>query len=146
MGPAFLKNLHRKRGQRENGAVVFSFILAFSVSIAVGLLLSWHTYLIATAQTTIEWYNNHMFKAEAKKRGQKWVNQWDIGPLANVRLVLSTGDKPKNMLLWFLPSLQPVQGDGLSFPLRSQMLPQDQVPLQQMELAPNPQVPEPRNE
>lgn len=49
---------------------MFSFILAFSVSIAVGLLLAWHTYLIATAQTTIEWYNNHMFKQEAKKRGQ----------------------------------------------------------------------------
>mmetsp|Transcript_60253 Transcript_60253/g.141947 ORF Transcript_60253/g.141947 Transcript_60253/m.141947 type:complete len:337 (+) Transcript_60253:51-1061(+) len=147
MGPAFLSNLHRKRGQRENGAVVFSFILAFSVSIAVGLLLSWHTYLIATAQTTIEWYNNHMFKQEARKRGTKWVNQWDIGIIANFALVLSTGDKPKNFIFWFLPSLDPPQGDGLSFPLRGHVLKEEEVPMAPLDLQPsNPMVVEGRTE
>jgi hypothetical protein len=50
--------------------VIMSFILALSVCFAVGLLLSWHVYLVVSAQTTIEWYGNRVKAQEAKKRGQ----------------------------------------------------------------------------
>ena len=36
----------------------------------MGLLLGWHVYLLCTGQTTIEWYNNRMRAADARKRGQ----------------------------------------------------------------------------
>jgi palmitoyltransferase len=38
--------------------VLFTFVLALSVGIALSALLGWHVYLIFTAQTTIEFYVN----------------------------------------------------------------------------------------
>ena len=38
--------------------MTFVFAITLSVSLAIGCLLGWHTYLALTAQTTIEFYYN----------------------------------------------------------------------------------------
>jgi hypothetical protein len=45
--------------------VVFCFVLALSVGIALSALLGWHMFLIFSAQTTIEFYINRC--------GEMWV-------------------------------------------------------------------------
>jgi hypothetical protein len=40
----------------ERTSAVFCFIICFSLSIALCILLVWHIYLSATAQTTVEFY------------------------------------------------------------------------------------------
>jgi uncharacterized membrane protein (UPF0136 family) len=39
-------------------ATTYTFVLALSIGVAVGLLFFWHLYLVLTAQTTIEFYGN----------------------------------------------------------------------------------------
>lgn len=48
---------------QERTAVVFCFVLALSVGIALTGLSGWHLYLILTAQTTIEFYINRYERA-----------------------------------------------------------------------------------
>ena len=42
----------------KRSATTYTFILALSIGIAVGLLFFWHLYLVLSAQTTIEFYGN----------------------------------------------------------------------------------------
>jgi len=119
--PTFLKHI-LTRGPITKGHtyVVMSFILAFSVSIAVGMLLGWHVYLVVTAQTTIEWYGNRVRADEAKKQMRKFVNEWDVGWLENTAVVLGSAPDPFQVVWWFMPTLKPPLGDGTSFKVRSE--------------------------
>jgi ABC-type nickel/cobalt efflux system permease component RcnA len=45
----------------------FASVLCLSVGIAVGGMLVWHLFLIATQQTTIEFYTNQLVKRQAKR-------------------------------------------------------------------------------
>jgi len=53
-------------------AVEFSVLLCISVGLAVGAMLVWHLFLIATQQTTIEFYQNQMMKRHARKHNRVW--------------------------------------------------------------------------
>lgn len=64
---------------QERSAVVFVFVLAFSVGAALAGLLGWHVYLISTGQTTIEFYVNKARRERARLRGVLYVNPYDRG-------------------------------------------------------------------
>jgi palmitoyltransferase len=57
----------RRAGQElsvsQRSAVLFSFILAAAVFIALSILLGWHVYLVLSAQTTIDYYANREARA-----------------------------------------------------------------------------------
>mmetsp|Transcript_57900 Transcript_57900/g.132551 ORF Transcript_57900/g.132551 Transcript_57900/m.132551 type:complete len:211 (+) Transcript_57900:2-634(+) len=129
MAPSFFRLVrrHRHTGGGEHTPVVFSFILAFSVSIAVGILLSWHVYLLLTGQTTIEWYNNRMLGQEAKKKGKVYTNRWDHGWFKNAAMVLGAGKNPYNSVFWLFPTRQPPCDDGLTFATRPLAYTQDRA-------------------
>jgi hypothetical protein len=74
-----------------------------------------------TGQTTIEWYNNRMLAAEAKKRGKIYINRWDQGWFKNAAMVLGSGTNPYNSLYWLWPTLKGPYEDGVNFAIR-QML------------------------
>mmetsp|Transcript_47955 Transcript_47955/g.116783 ORF Transcript_47955/g.116783 Transcript_47955/m.116783 type:complete len:321 (-) Transcript_47955:177-1139(-) len=122
-GPAFFRFI-RMRGIIAPGHtyVVMSFILAMSVSLAVGLLLAWHIYLVLTSQTTIEWYGNRMKAQECRKRNIPFVNEWDVGYVENIAMVLGSGSDPFNVFWWLLPTTRPPFGDGTWFNSRTEML------------------------
>ena len=60
-------------------ATLYTFVLALSVGIAVGLLFFWHVYLVLTAQTTIEFYGNQTRAYRARLRGLSYRNPYDMG-------------------------------------------------------------------
>ncbi|TPX59772.1 hypothetical protein PhCBS80983_g02182 [Powellomyces hirtus] len=49
---------------------VFSFVLAVAMALAMGAFLAWHSFLIATAQTTIEYYSNQVAQLVARSTGE----------------------------------------------------------------------------
>ena len=67
------------RGFNAESAVAYTFVLALSMSIAVGLLFFWHVYLIFTGQTTIEFYGNQTRAYKARLRGLRYRNPYDAG-------------------------------------------------------------------
>jgi len=115
MGPFAFKLMQHRPRSEDHGPIVFSCVLALSVSIAVGILLFWHVYLIATGQTTIEWYNNRMHTADARKRGATYANPWDLGFVSNVGMVLGTRSDPFKWMWWIWPTRALPPGDGLTF-------------------------------
>lgn len=98
--------------------MLFVFVLTCSVLLALGLFLFWHTWLVCTNQTTIEFYCNRFDALEARREGRAFRNPYTVGVRANVEQVF--GRSPRAGLLgalaWTLPSLAKPPGDGVSFP------------------------------
>merc|ERR1719263_2659454 len=98
--------------------ISLSYVISCSVLIAISFLGGFHTYLLATNQSTIEFQINFAERYSAKARGEVWKNPYDMGYLENVRQVLGP-----NILLGLFPWAQP-RGwldkgtglDGLSWP------------------------------
>eukprot|EP00550_Attheya_septentrionalis_P010356 CAMPEP_0198281512 /NCGR_PEP_ID=MMETSP1449-20131203/1429_1 /TAXON_ID=420275 /ORGANISM="Attheya septentrionalis, Strain CCMP2084" /LENGTH=495 /DNA_ID=CAMNT_0043977309 /DNA_START=226 /DNA_END=1713 /DNA_ORIENTATION=+ len=98
----------------ERTQISFTFMLCISVGIAVLCLLSFHIYLILTAQTTIEFHGNISKRRMARKRGIQWINPYDLGWKKNwqqvygskpfFRSILASGREPE-----FLPV--PIAGE-----------------------------------
>ncbi|KAG0188102.1 hypothetical protein DFQ28_005374 [Apophysomyces sp. BC1034] len=53
--------------------MAFSIILAICMGIALGALCVWHYYLILTAQTTVEFYNNYYERGVCRSQGESMV-------------------------------------------------------------------------
>lgn len=69
----FTDQRHRRPTASETkaqSAVMLTFVLALSVGIAISVLLGWHIYLILTAQTTIEFYQNQTNRSRARQWGE----------------------------------------------------------------------------
>ena len=88
---------------RHNQTIVFVFVLTLSVLFALTLFLLWHAYLVATNQTTIEFYSNRMDASDARKRGERWVNPYSIG----IRGIEQVFGATRNVASWLLPSRKP---------------------------------------
>ncbi|GBG24428.1 Palmitoyltransferase [Hondaea fermentalgiana] len=91
---------------------LFYLVIAFIVP-SVGALLGFHTYLILTAQTTIEFYGRQTFNARAQYAGKLFRNDFDLGNTRNWELVFGKSRFP---LAWARPSTRKPPGDGLSWP------------------------------
>ncbi|CAM9662312.1 unnamed protein product, partial [Phaeothamnion confervicola] len=75
----------------ERSAVVFTFVLTLSVGVAVSILFFWHLYLISSAQTTIEFYQNQSRRSRAHHRGEVFTNPFDQGWRRNWEQVFGPG-------------------------------------------------------
>jgi len=77
-----------------SGAIIFTFVITFSVALALTFMIGWQLYLVLSAQTTIEFYSNRFKDKDAKtkkeKRGQ--MNTiWELAKTFNCSLVLLEG-------------------------------------------------------
>lgn len=86
----------------EKGAIAMSFMICLSVGFAVFCLASLHTFLVLTAQTTIEFHANGQKKRLSRQRGIQWINPYDLGMKQNFYQVYGSSRHP----LWaiFIPS------------------------------------------
>jgi len=124
-GPYFLESLLRggktsripwdSRHQIEN-----SFVIAFSIFVALCMLGGFHVYLVLTNQSTIEFQLNLMKRREARGTGELFRNPYDMGRRRNFQQVF--GPNPFCRLRWMLPYASvPPTGDGLVFPSLSRL-------------------------
>lgn len=113
---AILPWVSRKAAARLS---LFCFVIPLAVGLAVGLLLAWHTFLIATNQTTVEWYANATKSQSAASSRQRLhaqlqdTHEFNLGLATNWSLVF--GVKPWD-LRWLLPSMAPPPGNGVEYP------------------------------
>ncbi|KAJ8599185.1 hypothetical protein CTAYLR_007521 [Chrysophaeum taylorii] len=101
--PAPKRRAWRPRSKQARSAVMFTFVLAISVGIAVAVLGAWHLFLVLTAQTTIEFYGNHALRGRAAQRGMIYRNPYDQGCRKNWEHVFGAG----HPLFAILPSARP---------------------------------------
>ena len=105
--------------RRHDQTIVFVFVLTLSVLFALTLFLVWHIYLVATNQTTIEFYSNRMDAAEARRRSERWVNPYSVSLRGNFEQVFGMS---RNICSWMLPSWKPPPGDGMNFPMNQELV------------------------
>lgn len=65
----------------------FSLVLTASSFVAVSFLLSWHFYLVLTAQGTIDFYDNCQSWREARRSGRVWKNPYHRGCIQNFKVI-----------------------------------------------------------
>ena len=99
-------------------------MLCLSVLFALIIFIAWHGYLVATNQTTIEFYSNRMDASEARKNGERWHNPFSVGVRANFEQVFGMS---RNVFTWLLPSRRPPPGDGMDFPVNPSAMPLREV-------------------
>ncbi|CAG8485045.1 3381_t:CDS:2 [Paraglomus occultum] len=91
--------------------VALTFLLAVSIGVALGGMCLWHYYLVVSAQTTVEFYNNRYAKSEAKRRGEAFVNPYSFGIVNNFKQFFNVGSNYPIYTI-FLPIPIPPSGNG----------------------------------
>lgn len=99
----------------QKSAVLFSFILAAAVFLALSVLLFWHVYLVLSAQTTIDYYGNREAARAARRAGRVWVNDFDLGPRRNWQESFDERG-PFWWIAWAAPRTRRHRGDGMRYP------------------------------
>eukprot|EP00466_Bigelowiella_natans_P010552 jgi/Bigna1/61671/fgenesh1_kg.25_\ len=66
-------------GKTQKDAIVFLFVISVAVTIVLGGFAAHNTYLVITAQTTIEVEINKHLRKRAKAQGKLFVNPFDQG-------------------------------------------------------------------
>ncbi|OAD70663.1 hypothetical protein PHYBLDRAFT_171410 [Phycomyces blakesleeanus NRRL 1555(-)] len=94
--------------------LAFALILAICMGLALGALCAWHYYLILTAQTTVEFYNNYYEKGLAKSEGEIFVNMYNFGAKENLKRFFNIGDRYRWYTV-FYPIPIPPRGAGRVF-------------------------------
>ncbi|KAI8981747.1 hypothetical protein BDF20DRAFT_818079 [Mycotypha africana] len=92
----------------------FTVILAICMGLAIGALCIWHYYLIFTAQTTVEFYNNYYDRSVCKSQGEIFVNMYNFGPLQNLKRFFNISEQYPWYTV-FLPIPVPPKGTGRIF-------------------------------
>ena len=90
----------------------FVMVLCGSMTIAMGGFLGWHTYLVLTNQTTIEFQTNKLMAMRYRMRGKTFSNPFDLGVRRNIEFIFGTSK------IWeiLLPRIQKLPFDGVFYP------------------------------
>jgi len=110
------------KGIVSRGSVIFSFVIAIAVFIALTLMLAWQVFLMLTSQTTIEFYMNRQAISNAKKAGKTYRNPFDLGLPGNFQLFFGTRESPF-WFSWLVPGGIKVVGDGMTWNKKQRDLP-----------------------
>lgn len=95
----------------------FAFVLSAAVLVALTILLGWHVYLVSTAQSNIEFYQNRALAQAAAKAHETWAgNPYDNGVVRNWQLFLGLVNG-RGILSVLLPSTHAPVGDGVTWQL-----------------------------
>lgn len=91
---------------------LFSFILCVLMFVAVGAMVVWHTYLIATGQSLIEFFGNMDSKEDRFVTGSGFFNEHDFGIRTNFKIFFNL-TKNNHWITIFLPVPISPFGDGI---------------------------------
>ncbi|SPO26983.1 uncharacterized protein UTRI_10448_B [Ustilago trichophora] len=99
--------------------VMLLFILALVMGLALAVMAGWQVILVGRGETSVESQDNAHYRELAKKRGQEFVNVYDVGWRRNIELFFNVG--PGSAFGWhtiFLPVRIPPYSDGWHFAKR----------------------------
>lgn len=81
-----LQTLHVTHWFITIGTVLFTFVLAVVIFIALALMLAWHLYLAASCRTQIEFYEYRQRSSDLAYDGVVFMNEYDVGTVLNLKL------------------------------------------------------------
>ena len=73
--------------RHDPSVLVLIFIFSFSISLAVSILLALHTYLLLSAQTTLEFFMSFPIRRKLRSDGRKYFSPYNRGYLVNIKQV-----------------------------------------------------------
>jgi hypothetical protein len=88
-----------------------ALMLCMCVVLVVGGMLLWHTYLVLTAQGTIDVQSNRAAARAAAAQGLKWCNVFHLGLAKNWQERFDSRGRLW-WLRWSFPRLSPPRGNG----------------------------------
>lgn len=105
---------YRKDFRLSYEKVSFSVLLSCVMGLSIFLMFAFHTYLVATNQTSIEFYDNLSYAKVAKSQGRTFSNIFDMGLKNNFYEFLGV---PRGGWLFpsLIPHVRPVLGNGYDF-------------------------------
>lgn len=105
---------YRKEFSINRERLSFSVLLSIVMGFSVLSMFAFHTFLVMTNQTSIEFYDNLHYSKVAKSQGRTYTNIFNMGWKNNFYEFLGV---PRGG--WMLPSLiphvRPVLGNGYEF-------------------------------
>ncbi|KIL64061.1 hypothetical protein M378DRAFT_78934 [Amanita muscaria Koide BX008] len=82
---------------------VLVYLLSSILCLAVAIMLSFHLWGIALAETSVESHDFPAYRAKAKSRGTTFVNCYDLGKRQNLQLFFNVGPLGHSYLTLVLP-------------------------------------------
>ncbi|KDN52919.1 hypothetical protein K437DRAFT_219769 [Tilletiaria anomala UBC 951] len=93
--------------------VLLTWLLATIMAVGLGVMSIWQLVLVAHGETSVESHDNAHYDALAKRRGQKFINVYDLGPRRNLELFFNVGEDSKySYFSILLPIRVPPYSDG----------------------------------
>ncbi|KAI0787365.1 DHHC palmitoyltransferase-domain-containing protein [Fomes fomentarius] len=99
-------------------AFLLSFILAVVMCMAVSAMASYHIYMIANGETSVESQDHEQYRRVARDRGESFVNCYDLGYLKNLQLFFNVGSDGYPYYTLLLPLRIEPYTDGRSWARR----------------------------
>ncbi|PWN50230.1 hypothetical protein IE53DRAFT_374726 [Violaceomyces palustris] len=72
--------------------VILLYVLAIVMGLALGVMAGWQLILIARGETSVESNDNTHYREVAKRRGQTFINVYDVGARKNLELFFNVGE------------------------------------------------------
>lgn len=96
----------------------FAVILVATLLPLVGGLMVWHSWLIASGQTSLEHLINQDLKRHSMLTGTPFINEFDLGTLRNIQTFFDIPHGSASSHGWLavlLPTIHASQGDGMHY-------------------------------
>ncbi|KAK0519270.1 hypothetical protein OC835_007581 [Tilletia horrida] len=93
--------------------VLLSLLVCALMGFAVFIMFVWQLIMVGRGETTVESHDNGYYRKLAKRRGQRFINVYDVGFFRNLALFFSLGPgSPHSFITVFLPLRIPPYSDG----------------------------------
>ncbi|KAL9938603.1 hypothetical protein V8E36_002322 [Tilletia maclaganii] len=93
--------------------VLLSLLVCALMGFAVFIMMVWQLVMVGRGETTVESHDNGYYRKLAKRRGQQFVNVYDVGFFRNIQLFFSLGPgSPHSFITVFLPLRIPPYSNG----------------------------------
>ncbi|KAJ8517240.1 hypothetical protein ONZ45_g5563 [Pleurotus djamor] len=84
-------------------AFILTYILSVVLGLAVGIMLSYHLWVVAKGETTVETQDHEHYSKLASSRGENFVNSYDLGKMMNLKLFFNVWEDGYSFTTLLLP-------------------------------------------
>ncbi|KAI0707044.1 zf-DHHC-domain-containing protein [Earliella scabrosa] len=99
-------------------AFLLTYILATVLCMAVSAMASYHLYMVANGETSVESQDHEQYRRVARDRGESFVNSYDLGYRRNLKLFFNVGPDGYPYYTLLLPLRIEPYTDGRSWARR----------------------------